>query len=286
MDQHETLAEEFERNRPRVRAVAVRMLGSGAEADDAVQETWLRLARNDAGAVDNLGAWLTTVVSRVCLDQLRSRKARREEDWDRHDRELAGSPGSVDPEEQALLADSVGAAMLAVLDTLPPAERVAFVLHDMFAVPFEQVAPLVDRSPAATRQLASRGRRRVQGRDAVVTDDAARQREVVRAFLAASREGDFAGLIALLDPSVVLRADPAVVAFGAAAETFGRREVAETFSGRARAAVPALIDGRAGAVWSSGGSPRVVFDFTVVDGLVVAIDLLADPETLAVMDLC
>ena len=282
MDELE-LATRFEEHRPRLRAVAVRMLGATAEADDAVQEAWLRLARHRAGGddVDELAAWLTTVVSRICLDHLRSRRSHPEDPLPERDDE---APGSVDPEEQALLADSVGAAMLAVLDTLAPAERVAFVLHDLFAVPFEQVAPLVGKSPAATRQLASRGRRRVQGRDAGVPDPQ-RQREVVAAFLAASREGDFTGLVALLDPQVVLRADATMAAYGNDPELHGRDAVAAAFSGRAKAALPRLVDGRAGAVWQLRGEVRAIFDFTVVDGLIVAIDLLGDPETLAVVDL-
>jgi RNA polymerase sigma factor (sigma-70 family) len=281
------LAEAFEHHRPRLRAVAVRMLGSAAEADDAVQEAWLRLARHQAGGeqIDELAAWLTTVVGRICLDHLRWRKARLEEPLPDESRpDEVDTPASVDPEEQALLADSVGAAMLAVLDTLAPAERVAFVLHDLFAVPFEQVAPLVGKSTAATRQLASRGRRRVQGRDAGDPHDPARQREVVAAFLAASREGDFSALVELLDPDVELRADATMATYGNASLVRGSDAVAAAFSGRAKAAIPRLVDGRPGAIWIHRGETKAVFDFTIVDGIIVAIDLLGDPETLAVID--
>jgi RNA polymerase sigma factor (sigma-70 family) len=280
------LATAFEEHRPRLRAVALRMLGSTAEADDAVQEAWLRLARHHAGGgeVDELAAWLTTVVSRICLDHLRSRRARPEEPLAEASPDHVGARGPVDPEEQALLADSVGAAMLAVLDTLAPAERVAFVLHDLFAVPFDQVAPLIGRSPAATRQLASRGRRRVQAREGT-SDDPRRRREVVKAFLAASREGDFTALVALLDPGVELRADATMAAYGNEPRLRGRDAVAAAFSGRARAALPRLVDGRPGAVWMHRGETKAIFDFTIVDGLVVAIDLLGDPETLAVVEL-
>jgi RNA polymerase sigma factor (sigma-70 family) len=285
MDEGDWLARRFEEHRGRLRAVAYRMLGSASEADDAVQEAWLRLSRADAGAVDNLGGWLTTVVARVCLNMLQARRSRREEPVG------GGLPDPVaqrgdgdDPEQQALEAEGVGLALLVVLDTLTPAERLAFVLHDLFAVPFEEIAPIVGRSPAAARQLASRARRRVQGAPAPDAD-LGRQRAVVDAFLAASREGDFEALVALLDPEVVLRADPAAVRTGADAEVRGAAAVAGTFSGRARAARPALVDGVPGAVWAKGGQPRVVFGFTVRDGLIVEIDLLADPEHLARMDL-
>src|SRR5512133_2464128 len=285
MDEGDWLARRFEEHRGRLRAVAYRMLGSASEADDAVQEAWLRLSRADAGAVDNLGGWLTTVVARVCLNMLQARRSRREEPVG------GGLPDPVaqrgdgdDPEQQALEAEGVGLALLVVLETLTPAERLAFVLHDLFAVPFEEIAPIVERSPAATRQLASRARRRVQGAPAPDADLGC-QRAVVDAFLAASREGDFEALVALLDPEVVLRADPAAVRTGADAEVRGAAAVAGTFSGRARAARPALVDGVPGAVWAKGGQPRVVFGFTVRDGLIVEIDLLADPEHLARMDL-
>ncbi|HZY29159.1 MAG TPA: sigma-70 family RNA polymerase sigma factor [Jiangellaceae bacterium] len=285
MDEHVWLAERFEENRTHLRAVAYRMLGSLSEADDAVQESWLRLSRSDTSGVENLGGFLTTVVARVCLDMLRSRRSRREEPLDLHLPEpvVSGADGT-DPEHQALLADSVGPALLVVLDTLAPAERLAFVLHDMFAVPFDQIAPIVGRSPDAARQLASRARRRVHG--ATVPDaDLTRQRTVVDAFLAASRDGDFDALLALLDPDVVLRADHAAVQVGASKEVHGAAAVAATFAGRARAARPALVNGVAGAVWAPGGRPRIVFDFTMSDGKIVAIELLADPERLRRLDL-
>jgi RNA polymerase sigma-70 factor (ECF subfamily) len=285
MDEHVWLAERFEENRTHLRAVAYRMLGSLSEADDAVQESWLRLSRSDTSGVENLGGFLTTVVARVCLDMLRSRRSRREEPLDGHLPEpvVSGADGT-DPEHEALLADSVGPALLVVLDTLAPAERLAFVLHDMFAVPFDQIAPIVGRSPDAARQLASRARRRVHG--ATVPDaDLTRQRTVVDAFLAASRDGDFDALLALLDPDVVLRADNAAVQAGASKEVYGARAVAATFAGRARAARPALVNGVAGAVWAPGGRPRIVFDFTMSDGKIVAIELLADPERLRRLDL-
>jgi RNA polymerase sigma factor (sigma-70 family) len=273
------LAQQFEEHRPRLRAVATRLLGSGSEADDAVQETWLRLSRTDPDSVENLGGWLTTVVGRVALNMLRSRSTRREEPLDGHpgdDRPWHGP----DPADTAVLADSVGMALVVVLDTLTPAERLAFVLHDLFDVPFDEIAPIVDRSPAAARQLASRARRRVQGSPPEGDTDPARRREVVAAFLAASQSGDFAGLLALLDPDVVLRADAAAVATGAEATVRGAEAVAATFSGRARAARLALVDGVAQLVWSQAGAPRVVFAFTIADGTVTAIDLLADPALL------
>ncbi|MFL6095879.1 MAG: sigma-70 family RNA polymerase sigma factor [Blastococcus sp.] len=273
------LAQQFEEHRPRLRAVATRLLGSGSEADDAVQETWLRLSRTDPDSVENLGGWLTTVVGRVALNMLRSRSTRREEPLDGHpgdDRPWHGP----DPADTAVLADSVGMALVVVLENLTPAERLAFVLHDLFDVPFDEIAPIVDRSPAAARQLASRARRRVQGSPPEGDTDPARRREVVAAFLAASQSGDFAGLLALLDPDVVLRADAAAVATGAEAMVRGAEAVAATFSGRARAARLALVDGVAQLVWSQGGAPRVVFAFTIADGTVTAIDLLADPALL------
>jgi RNA polymerase sigma factor (sigma-70 family) len=282
MDQRDWLAERFETHRPRLRAVAYRMLGSGSEADDAVQEAWLRLSRADAGEIENLGGWLTTVVARVCLNLLQSRKSRREEPLEAHlPEETATGRDGPDPEQQALLADSVGLALLVVLDTLAPAERLAFVLHDMFDVPFEEIAPIVGRSPAAARQLASRARRRVRGAEAAPDADHARQRAVVDAFLAAARGGDFQALLAMLDPDVVLRSDQAAVQVGASGELHGAAAVADTFAGRARAARPALIDGAAGLVWAPGGVPRVVFGFTITDGRIVAIDVVADPERLS-----
>ena len=280
----ELLAERFEDHRSHLRAVAYRMLGSPSEADDAVQEAWLRLSRSDAGGIENLGGWLTTVVARVCLDMLRSRKARRQEPLGAHDPIVSRKDGS-DPEHEALLADSVGLALLVVLDTLTPAERLAFVLHDLFAMPFEEIAPIVERPPAAARQLASRARRRVRGAGAVPNPDLARRREVVDAFLAASRGGDFEALLAVLDPEAVLRADHAAVEMGASKEVRGAAAVAETFSGCARAAQPALVDGVAGLVWAPGGQPRVVFGFKTIRGKIVAIDMVADPERLRQLDL-
>src|SRR5438105_3528293 len=247
MQTHDWLAERFEEDRTHLRAVAYRILGSSADADDAVQEAWLRLARSDSSQVENLGGWLTTVVARVSLNMLQSRKTRREDPAGSHlPEEIADGADGAGPEHQAVLADSVGLALLVVLDTLAPAERLAFVLHDMFAMPFEEIAPIVERSPAATRQLASRARHRVQGADTTPDADLARRREIVRAFLAASRNGDFGALVAALDPDVVVRADQAVRRTGADAEVRGAQAVAATFSGRARAAKLALIDGVAG----------------------------------------
>ena len=281
MDENEWLARRFEAHRTHLQTVAYRMLGSRTEADDAVQESWRRLSRTDTSGVENLAGWLTTVVGRVCLDMLRSRKSRREEPLDDH---VPDSIASIDPETEALQADSVGLALLVVLDTLTPAERLAFVLHDMFAVPFDEIAAIVGRSPAAAKQLASRARRQVQGAKAVPDTDLARQREVVAAFLAASRNGEFDALVALLDPDVVLGADRAAVDAGAE-EARGALAVAGTFSGRARAAQLALIDGAAGLVWAPGGQPRVVFGFTVADGTIVGIEMLADPARLDELDL-
>jgi RNA polymerase sigma factor (sigma-70 family) len=279
------LAERFEAHRTHLTAVAFRMLGSLSEADDAVQEAWLRFSRSESGDVQNLGGWLTTIVARVSLDLLRSRKARREEP---HGSDLpepvSGQDDGADPEQEAVLADSVGLAMLVVLDTLTPAERLAFVLHDMFAIPFDEIAPIVGRSPDAARQLASRARRRVQGADTTSDVDVRRQRDVVGAFLAASRSGNFDALLALLDPDVVVRSDEAAVLVGAAAEIRGAHAVAETFVGRARAAHLALIDGAPGAVWAPGGEPRVVFAFTVSAGKIVGIEMLADPHRLRELD--
>ena len=286
MDEGEWLAERFEENRTRLRAVAYRMLGSLSEADDAVQEAWLRLSRSDTSGVENLCGWLTTVVARVSLDMLRSRKSRREEPLGAHLPDpIVSRADGIDPEHEALLADSVGLALLVVLETLAPAERVAFVLHDMFAVPFDEIAPIVGRSPTTARQLASRARRRVQGAATVPDADLTRKRGVVAAFLAASRDGDFGALLALLDPDVVLRADRAAVHAGASKEVRGAPAVADTFSGRAWFAQPALVNGAAGAVWAPRGRPRVVFGFTIARGKIVAIDLVADPERLRQLDL-
>jgi len=242
METHDWLAERFEEHRTHLRAVAYRILGSISDADDAVQEAWLRLARSDSSQVENLGGWLTTVVARVSLNMLQSRKTRREDPAGSHlPEEIAGSAEGAGPEHQAMLADSVGLALLVVLDTLTPAERLAFVLHDMFAMPFEEIAPIVERSPAATRQLASRARRRVQGADTAPDADLTRRREIVQAFLAASRNGDLGALVAVLDPDVVVRADQAVVRTGAEPEVRGVDAVAAIFLGRARAARLALI---------------------------------------------
>jgi len=284
MSEHDWLAERFEENRPHLRAVAYRMLGSSAEADDAVQETWLQLSRAGVGGVENLGGWLTTIVARVSLNMLRSRTLRREEPIDppATGQPVAPPPNGTDPEHEAVLADSVGLALLVVLDTLTPAERLAFVLHDMFAVPFEEIAPIVERSPVATRQLASRARRRVQ--EAGPGDppgEISRRREVVAAFLAASREGDFDALLTMLDPDIVLRADTAAAQMGADAEAIGPRAVAGIFSGRAKALRPALIDGAPGAVWTYRGETRVVFAFTFTGGTITAIEQIADPERIA-----
>jgi RNA polymerase sigma-70 factor, ECF subfamily len=286
MDTHDWLAERFEEHRTHLRAVAYRILGSPADADDAVQEAWLRLSRSDSSQVENLGGWLTTVVARVSLNMLQSRKTRREDPAGSHlPDQIAGGADGAGPEHQAVLADSVGLALLVVLDMLTPAERLAFVLHDMFAMPFEEIAPIVERSPAATRQLASRARRRVQGADTTQDTDLARRREIVQAFLAASRNGDLGALVAALDPDVVLRADQTVVRIGAEAETRGAQAVAARFSGQARAAKLALIDGVAGLVWAAGGRPRVVFSFTLSGGKITAIDLLGDPDVLGELDL-
>ncbi|HCT80909.1 MAG TPA: RNA polymerase subunit sigma-70 [Micromonosporaceae bacterium] len=285
MSENDWLAQQFEAKRTHLRAVAYRMLGSQSEADDAVQESWLRISRSDTSDVQNLGGWLTTVVGRVCLDMLRSRKSRREEPLDADLPDSVDPEHPVDPEHEALLADSVGLALLIVLDTLTPAERLAFVLHDMFAVPFEEIAPIVGRSAATTRQLASRARRRVQTADPAPDSDLIRRREVVEAFLAASRGGDFDALLAMLDPDVVARADEAAVLMGASGEVRGAASVAGTFSGRAQAARLALIDGAAGAVWAQDGRPRVVFTFTISDGKIAGIDLLADPSLLGELDL-
>jgi RNA polymerase sigma-70 factor, ECF subfamily len=332
----DVLAQRFEDSRPHLAAVAYRMLGSRAEADDAVQEAWLRLARSDVDGVDNLRGWLTTVVSRVCLDMLRSRTSRREDPLT-DDERVAPEAG---PEGEAVLADSVGAALLVVLDTLPPAERLAFVLHDLFAMPFDEIGTVLGRSSAAARQLASRARRRVQGVGAdepdpdvagggvgsggraaddgrvaggaaaparaggaargaaggvvdpaaagggaagVTPDPAGRRREVVTAFLTASRGGDFTALLELLDPEAVVLADAAAVIAGAEAEVRGAAAVAATFVGRAKAARLALLDGEPGLIWTHRGEVRMAFAFTVLDGRVAGIELIADPTRIAAM---
>jgi RNA polymerase sigma factor (sigma-70 family) len=281
MDEHDWLAQRFEAHRTHLRTVAYRMLGSIGEADDAVQEAWMRLSRSDADDIENLGGWLTTVVARVCLDTLRSRTSRREEPLaTRVPDPIVSRADGTDPEHEALLADSVGLALLAVLETLSPAERLAFVLHDTFAVPFNEIAPIVGRSPTAARQLASRARRRVRGADTVPDADLIRQQEVVDAFLAASREGDFEALLALLDPDVVLRIDGGAVRAGLSREVRGVRAVAEqtlTFS--------RLVNGAAGVVVAPRGRPFAVMGFTVRRGKIVEIDVLADPARLRQLDL-
>src|SRR6266545_4970583 len=274
MDEGDWLAERFEENRPHLRAVAYRMLGSLAEADDAVQEAWLRLRRSDTSGVENIGGWLTTVVARVCLNMLQSRRSRREEPLDAHVPDpIVSSEDGIDPEQEAVLADSVGLALLVVLETLHPAERLAFVLHDMFDVPFEEIAPVVGRSPAAARQLAS----------------LARRREVVDAFLAAARSGAFEALLAVLDPDVVLRADVGAVPAGVSRVIRGAPAVAEQALAYARRlgpfARPALVNGAAGVVAAPGGRPVSVLGFTVTRGKIVEIDILADPERLSRLDL-
>ncbi len=287
MDTHEWLASRFDDHRAHLRSVAHRMLGSRSEADDAVQEAWLRVSRSGPSGVENLGGWLTTIVARVCLDMLRSRKTRPEEPLETAAPDpLASRDAGLDPEHQVLLADSVGIALLVVLETLEPAERVAFVLHDLFAVPFDEIAIVVGRSPEAARQLASRARRRVQGAPAKPDADRERQREIVDAFLAAARGGDFEALLALLDPSVVLQADGAAQGIGAPKEVLGAQAVAAVmFKGRAHGARRALIDGAAVAVWAPGGKVRAVTRFTIGDGLIVRLDLTAEPAALASLDL-
>jgi RNA polymerase sigma factor (sigma-70 family) len=286
MDERDWLAERFEEQRPHLRAVAYRMLGSLSEADDAVQEAWLRLSRTDSSEVENLGGWLTTVVARVSLNMLRSRATRREEPLGvRVPDPIVDSADGTDPEHEALLADSVGLALLVVLETLNPAERLAFVLHDMFAVPFDEIAPIVERSPEATRQLASRARRRVQGERAIPDADLDRQREVVDAFLAAAREGDFDALVAILDPDVVVRAD---FGGGVSQEVRGAEAVASQAQAYSRMGLVihrALINGVPGAVSTRDGRPFSVGAFTIRNGKIVEMDFLADPERLRRLDL-
>lgn len=280
----EWLAERFEAERTRLRAVAYRVLGSASDADDAVQEAWLRLSRSDTSEVENLSGWLTTVVARVCLDMLRSRRSRREAALDELPEAAAREGEGVSPEHDALMADAVGPALLVVLDTLTPAERLAFVLHDLFGVPFDEIAVMLGRSPDAARQLASRARRRVRGASPTGEADIERQREVVDAFLRASRAGDFEALLQVLDEDVVVRADTTSVTLGAAPEVRGATAVLNTFLGRAVGARPALIDGVAGAAWAPAGRLRAVISFTVVEGKIIAIDLVADRERLVQLD--
>jgi RNA polymerase sigma-70 factor, ECF subfamily len=287
MDERDWLAERFEEHRTHLRAVAYRMLGSLSEADDAVQEAWLRLARTDADEIENLGGWLTTVVARVSLNMLRSRKVRGEQPIDvRLPDPIVDRADGTDPEHEALLADSVGLALLVVLETPSPPERLAFVLHDIFAVPFDEIAPIVERSPEAARKLASRARLRIQGEKTVPDADLDTQREVVNAFLAAARDGDFEALLEVLDPDVVLRRD--VVPLGGTREVRGARAVA----GQALAYMrlgplmqPALVNGAAGAVAILDGEPFAVGAITVKGGKIVEIDILADPERLSRLDL-
>ncbi|MFH9228722.1 sigma-70 family RNA polymerase sigma factor [Streptomyces lydicus] len=289
MDEQQGLVARFEAQRSRLRAAAYRMLGSPTEAEDAVQETWLRLARTDDARVDNLPAWLTTVVSRVCLDMLRARTARREEltGQELPERAPDAAEGS-DPEHEAFLVDAVGRALLVVLDTLAPAERVAFVLHDLFAVPFDRIAPIVERTPVTTKKLASRARHKVRGTPAVPAAELTRQRRVVEAFLAAARGGDLGELLAVLAPDVVRRVDPAALRAGGAAELRGARAVAEEtvlLARNARFAAPALVDGTVGLVVAPHG--RLLFALTVTteDGRVTAYDVIADPARLRGLDL-
>jgi RNA polymerase sigma-70 factor (ECF subfamily) len=283
MTERDYLAERFEEHRSHLRAVAYRMLGSGSEVDDAVQEAWLRLSRSDAGGIDNLGGWLTTVVARVCLDMLRSRQSRREEPFSP---EVPEPAAIANPEQETLLADSVGLALLVVLDRLTPAERLAFVLHDMFAVPFEEIAPIVGRSAEATRQLASRARRRVRGGAAASAADLVRQREVVDAFLAALRGGDFEGLLAVLDPDLVVRTDLAAPS-GAPAEVRGAAvwaKQAVAFGHLAQLVRPALVNGAVGLVMAPRGRLSRALTFKIANGRITDIEVIAAPARLAGLD--
>ncbi|HEY0752853.1 MAG TPA: sigma-70 family RNA polymerase sigma factor [Ktedonobacteraceae bacterium] len=286
MNKHELLAEQFEASRTHLQAVAYRMLGSLSEADDAVQESWLRLSHSDAGSIENLGGWLTTVVARICLDMLRSRNSRREESLEASASEpVTSREGEINPEQEALLADSVGLALIVVLDTLKPAERLAFVLHDIFGLPFDEIAPIVERSETATRQLASRARRRVRGGAMVKDADLAYQRNVVDAFLAASRAGDFKALLALLDPDIVVRHDlPAMEVHGAQAAarrfSLGAQAAARRFSGRTQDAQPALVNGSVGVIVARQGRLSFVFTFTIKNDKLVEIEAIADPARL------
>jgi RNA polymerase sigma-70 factor (ECF subfamily) len=282
------LAARFEAERGHLRAVAYRMLGSLTEADDAVQEAWLRLSRTADERIENLGGWLTTVVARICLDMLRTRRSRSEEPLEVYVPDpVIGPPDGHDPEHEALLADSVGLALLVVLETLSPAERLAFVLHDLFGVPFDQIAPMVDRTPDAAKMLASRARRRVRGAGPGPTADRDRQREVVNAFLAASRRGDFDGLLAVLDPDVILRADTGLLPFAARGPVVGAATVAGqamTFARLAPLSRPALVNGTPGFVAVRNGTVQTVIGFTVVADRIVEIDILADPGRLRHVD--
>jgi RNA polymerase sigma factor (sigma-70 family) len=282
MDERDWLAARFEEHRARLRTVAARVLGSTNQADDAVQEAWLRFSRSDTSGVENLGSWLTTVVSRICLNMLQARASRPESAFGLRPPESAATGAGSDPEDEALLADSVGLALLVVLDSLSPPERVALVLHDMFGVSFAEIAPILGRNTAAARQLASRARRRL--RAGTVDDVRAHQAELVEAFLAASRRGDFAALVALLDPDVVLRADATAVGLGIAPELRGAAAVLP-FARRAGGAEAALVDGRPGAVWMPDGRPRVVFHFAIEGQRITAVELVADQQRLDDLDL-
>lgn len=286
MDKHDWLAEEFETERPHLRAVAYRMLGSLAAAEDAVQETWLRLSRSDTSTISNLGGWLTTAVARVCLNMLHAQKARREESLDISVPEpLTRAFGGIDPEEEAELADAVGLALLVVLDTLAPAERLAFVLHDIFAVPFDEIAPLVEREVPATRQLASRARRRVRGAAKEADADLTASQDVVNAFLAASRGGDFDALLAVLDPEVVFRADRVAVSRGAAGEIRGAAAVVNQLAGRTQFARPVLVDGTVGIVVAPRGRLVLLLRLTIRGSKIAEIEAVADPAHLHQMHL-
>ena len=285
MEKEKWLAEQFEAHRDHLQRVAYRMLGSTGEADDAVQEAWLRLSRAEAAGIENLGGWLTTVVARVCLDTLRSRKSRREEPLEGELRPAVEHESAVDPEREAELADNVGLALLVVLEALAPAERVAFVLHDMFDLPFEEIAPIVGRSPTAARQLASRARRRVRDSAKTADADVASQRPVVDAFLAAARSGDMAGLLAVLDPDVVLHADGAAVRLGGVAELRGAEAVATSFKGKAQVARTALVDGALGVVVAPQGRLLLVLNLAFAADRIMAIDVVADPGQLKALHL-
>ena len=285
MNTHEWLAEQFEANRTHLRDVAYRMLGSLSEADDAVQECWLRLSRSDTSEVQNMGGWLTTVVARICLDMLRSRTSRKEESLEASVLEpIASQQYGSDPEQEAILADSVGLALLVVLNTLSPAERLAFVLHDIFAMPFDEIAPIVERSPTSTRQLASRARRRVQGAAKKKDDDISYQREVVDAFLAASRSGNFDALLAVLDPDVVFRHDITAIPAGEPGEIRGAAAVARQFAGRAHGTRVALVNGAVGAVVASRKKLYLALNLTITNGKIAEINVVADPERLSQID--
>jgi RNA polymerase sigma-70 factor (ECF subfamily) len=280
MDEHDVLAERFEAHRARLRAVAYQTLGSASEADDAVQETWLRLSRTDPGNIENLGGWLTTVVARVCLNMLASR---RDEPVGMHLPETVVSDADgIDPETEALLADSIGPALLVILHTLAPAERLAFVLHDMFAVPFDDIAPIVGRSPAAARQLASRARRRVQGVAPVLGTDLTRQRAIADAFLTAARNGDFDALLEALDPDVVVRSNGAEISLRGAAAVAARAITGLRF---AQVTLPALINGAVGVIQAAEGRPISLMAFTITGAKIVAVDLIDDPGRIAEADL-